>query len=350
MSHRIRVLLADDSPTMLDALAACLADEASIEVVGRARDGMEAVEKAIALRPDVITMDVLMPRLDGLGATAAIMAEAPARILVVASVTEDRQQDLSFRAISAGALEVIPKPGAGTPLPLWGERLAAAVRLMSEVPVVRRRRLPPRGGPQLHGRGGQLDAFGLAASTGGPPALADLLSALPGDLPVPVLVAQHLAPGFTTGLVRWLSEVTPLQVRVAGAGEAARPGVVYLAPDACHLEIDAEGLLVTARGSGAGHCPSGDRLLTSLARAYGARCGGAVLTGMGEDGARGLLEIRRAGGLTFAQDEESSVVFGMPGAARALGAVDQLVSIPTLAAVLCDAALGREVPKPQESP
>src|SRR5207253_3164869 len=218
----IRILVADDSLTMRNALMALLAQEQDLRIIGEARDGVEAVEKARELRPDVITMDVNMPRLDGLGATAAIMAESPARVLMVCAVSEDRQLDLSFRAMAAGALEVISKPGpAQDELHRFGRRVAEAARLMAEVPVVRRSQ---GGHGNLRAGGAGVAAIGLVASTGGPPALSVVLRGLPGDLSAPVLIAQHIAAGFTAGLIRWLSEVAVLKVDVAREGDAAQAG------------------------------------------------------------------------------------------------------------------------------
>jgi two-component system chemotaxis response regulator CheB len=316
---------------MRNALVALLAQEQDLRIVGEARDGVEAVEKARELRPDVITMDVNMPRLDGLGATAAIMAESPARVLMVCAVSEDRQLDLSFRAMAAGALEIISKPGpAQDELHRFGRRVAEAVRLMAEVPVVRRHKSSR--GP-LARAGGGVAAIGLVASTGGPPALSVVLRGLPADLPVPVLIAQHIAAGFTTGLTRWLSEVAALRVQVARDGEAAQAGRAYLPPDGCDLELDDDGRVRTPRSTGL-HCPSANRLLHSLARSLGARAVGVVMTGMGDDGAQGLLAIRHAGGAAFAQDEATSVVFGMPGAARACGAAETLLPLEDIAPML----------------
>jgi two-component system chemotaxis response regulator CheB len=329
----IRILVADDSQTMRNALVALLADEKDLHIVGQAKDGVEAVQKARALRPDVITMDVNMPRLDGLGATAAIMAESPSRVLVVCQLDEERQLDLSFRAMAAGALEVLPKPGPGpNELRRFGRRIAEAVRLMAEVPVVRRYRAG-RGAAGRQPHPGGVGAVGIVASTGGPPALAVVLRSLPRDLSAPVLIAQHIAAGFTPGLVRWLSEVSPLRIRVAQDGTKALAGHGYLAPDHCDLEIDQDSVLSTPR-SNTVHCPSGNRLLLSLARSYGGHAVGVVMTGMGDDGAQGLLAIRQAGGATFAQDEETSVVFGMPHAARACGATDTLVPLDGIGPLL----------------
>lgn len=347
MSRRITVLIADDSASVRAALARLLAEDPNIDVVGQAADGVEAVLLAQTLRPDVITMDVLMPRQDGLEATSEIMSKAPSRILIVSSITDRTQTDLSFKAMSAGALEVLAKPNpSSTENPkVWGRRVAEAVRLMAEVPVVRRVRGPARvlvpRSPEARSRpprippapGSPLDAFAIVASTGGPVALATILGALPAGLPVPIFVAQHMATGFAAGLVRWLSTVTPLSVVTAKSDMVAAPGHVYLPPDAHDLMIDEDGVLQVAL-SATHASPSGDRLLSSVAAAYGARAGGAVLTGMGSDGARGLLELRKAGGATYAQDEESSVVFGMPRAAFEMGAASELVPIGALSSII----------------
>jgi two-component system chemotaxis response regulator CheB len=332
----IRVLVADDSATLRAALCTLLAEDPRLTIVGQAGDGVEAVEKARALRPDVITMDVNMPRLDGLGAIAAIMAEAPSRILVISSVRQHRQMELSFKAMAAGALELIAKPEGGPEeMRRWARGVAESVRLMAEVPVVRRHRagrlarLPPIG------HGAQIDVVALVASTGGPPALATVLGALPRDLPVPVMIAQHIASGFTAGLVRWFSSVCPLQVAIATDGQLALPGHIYLPPDGCDLEMDRDGLLRTPRNSGL-HCPSGNKLLGSLARCRGSRTAGFVLTGMGDDGAQGLLELKRAGGATYAQDQQSSVVFGMPQAAHASGAAQALLPLESIAPAILE--------------
>jgi len=336
--RRIRVLIADDSQTVINALSLLLKDEEDIEVIGRASDGAEAVSLAKALRPDVVTMDVNMPRLDGLGATAAIMAEAPARVLIVSSLTES-QMDLSFRSIEAGALELISKPktSGAEDLRRWGKRVAESIRLMAEVPVITRRRLSSMPASMPQPRVGSVDVFGVAASTGGPPALALLLGALPATLPVPILIAQHITEGFTAGLVRWLAAVSPMKVTIASDRLVPRPGEVYLPPDGHHLEVDPEGVMRCAKAT-TGHCPSGNRLLSSIARAYGSRAAGIVLTGMGDDGAQGLLDIRNAGGQTFAQDANSCVVFGMPQAAYQLQATQMLLPLEAMAPMIRELA------------
>ncbi|RKH54139.1 chemotaxis protein CheB [Corallococcus llansteffanensis] len=332
-TKKIRVLVVDDSPTMANTLTALLTEEPRIEVVGRAADGNRAVQLARLLRPDVITMDLLLPGLDGPAAIGHIMSQAPARILVVSAVAEQRGVDLGFQAMSAGALELIGKPNVtnAEELRKWGRELAHSVCLMAEVPVISRR--PRVSQPQPLPTGARVDVFGLVASTGGPPALAEVLSKLPKDLPVPVLIAQHITVGFTQGMVRWLSQVCELNVTMARDGERLEPGRVYFPLDGHDLLVDSAGLARLQRSHG-GPCPNGDVLLNSLATAYGRRCGGGVLTGMGEDGARGLLSIRIAGGVTFAQDEASSVVYGMPRAAVELKATDGGVPLSSVAELI----------------
>ena len=192
---RIRVLVVDDSPTMANALTALLREDPRIEVIGRAEDGNRAVMLARLLRPDVITMDLLLPGLDGPGAIAQIMADAPARILVVSAVA-DRGADLGFQAIRAGALELIGKPNvsSGEELRKWGRERVSSICLMAEVPVISRRSRTLQPAPQPSTA--RVDIFGIVASTGGPPALSDVLSKLPKDLPVPIVIAQHITVGF----------------------------------------------------------------------------------------------------------------------------------------------------------
>jgi two-component system chemotaxis response regulator CheB len=332
----IRVLIADDAPTLRHALRVLLEEDPEVEVVGEAADGDEAVARARELAPDVITMDVVMPGLDGLRATEEIMAVAPTRIIVVSQLAS-REQSLAFRALAAGALEILPKPqvqGADD-LRRWGLAVREAVRLMREVPVITRHRAAAAGaapaGPVRRPRA--IEAVGLVASTGGPQAVVAILSSLPPRLPATLLVAQHIASGFVDGMRRWFAESTLLDVRIARDGERPDRGCVYLPPPGCNLVWGRAGLLETPPCTQC-TCPSGDDLLLSLAQALGPRAAGVVLSGMGEDGARGLLAVRRAGGLTLAQSAATSVVNGMPGAAHALGAAEALVSPEEAAALL----------------
>ncbi|MFO0669317.1 MAG: chemotaxis-specific protein-glutamate methyltransferase CheB [Polyangiaceae bacterium] len=335
----IRVLIADDSMSMREALKILLAADGDIVVVGEAKDGAEAVSLAVQTAPDVITMDVLMPRLNGLEATQRIMASAPSRILLVCAVGDEGGVDLSFRAMDVGALELIAKPTMQS-LHAWGADLRQSVRLMAEVPVVRRWRSGPATTPSTMPPSFRVGVVGIAASTGGPPALASLLGRLPADFPTPIVIAQHMANGFVAGLHRWLTEVSALPVQIARDGMMLARGAVYLAPDGSDLELQLGGAL-RVLPSASHHTPSGDRLLESLARVYRTRALGVVLTGMGDDGTRGLAAIRAAGGHTIAQDEASSVVFGMPKAAATAGVVDQMVSLSAMPALILD-LVGKE--------
>jgi two-component system chemotaxis response regulator CheB len=340
---------------MRSALSALLGEDPGIEVVGQAKNGIEAIALAKELRPDVITMDVVMPGLSGLEAISKIMEEAPSRILVVCSVSEGREVDISFRAMSSGALEVIAKPAATTELRAWGRKLNTAVKLMAEIPVVTRRRLnqmkaqkhqslglrpPPPPPPVIPADAmkkelsKKVDIWGIVASTGGPPALAVILNALPPDLKVPILIVQHIAPGFSRGLIRYLETVTRLKVVQGADGMIAERGHIYLPPDKHDIEIDEKCRIKVPLNRGVGHCPSGNRLLLSLARVYGPKAGGVVLTGMGDDGTEGLLAIHKATGVTIAQDEASCVVYGMPQAAHNAGAVTHMLPPESIAPLL----------------
>ncbi|MBN1209113.1 MAG: response regulator [Myxococcaceae bacterium] len=332
MNKPIQVLLADDSPTILRMFTGLLAAAPDIRVVGTASDGKEAVSLAQSLRPDVVTLDVRMPRMDGIDATERIMAEAPSRILVISGAMD---AELSFKALQAGALEVMPKPTPGKDggLSNFGAQLINTIRTMAEIPLGPRKPLlgypvPP---PML--RSGRVNAFGLVAATGGPPALAMLLSLLPPSLPYPVFIAQHVSVGFTSGLRQWLSAASPLELELARTGLKPQPGHVYLPPDGHQMQVLLSGELLVEPVHGL-LAAVGDALLTSLARAHGNRAGGAVLTGMGADGAVGLLSIRRAGGITFVQTPDSCVVPSMPETALRMGSSETTLSIEAMASAM----------------
>jgi two-component system chemotaxis response regulator CheB len=332
------VLVCDDSVTMRVALRRTLL-QGGVAVLGEAATGHEAVELAKRLKPDLITMDVMLPDLDGFQATQAILADGPARIVMVSAAGEALQADLSFRALQCGALDLVEKPEAWDPdsLGVWGKALAERLLLLGALPLGRRAPTStPTHRPPLGRR--RVAAFGIAVSTGGPPALAQLLRNLAPGLRYPVLVAQHIAPGFAPGLARWLATQTKLEVRLAEGGETPAPGVVWLAKDRTDLVVADNGRLAAVLNPN-GLCPNGDRLLGSLAAQYGRDCAGAVLTGMGADGARGLLAMKKAGALTFAQDGPSCVVDGMPAEAAALGGTDQRLSLEELGFVMAE--LGR---------
>ncbi len=343
----IRVLVAEDSPTARALLVEMLTSDPGITVVGEARNGLEAVEMAERLRPDLITMDVQMPELDGLEATMRIVGKIPTPIIIVSSQANASEVELSLEATRAGALMVLPKP-EGPLSPRFREQqdqLVAMVKAMSDVKVVRRwgastpakaHRAIGRPAPSRSVERPRLVAIG--ASTGGPAALRDMLSAMPANFGLPILVVQHISKGFVNGLANWLGANTKLQVRVATAAETARPGVVYLAPDDTHLGIREDGRISLSTAAPVGSFrPSASHLFQSIAEAFGGRSIAVILTGMGDDGVAGLRSVHAAGGLVIAQDEGTSVVYGMPREAARAGIVSVVLPLPEIAPRLVEA-------------
>jgi two-component system chemotaxis response regulator CheB len=322
-------------------LRGILEADPGLEVVGQATDGAEAVTLAEQLAPDVITMDVDMPGVDGLEATRRIMAGVPRPIVLISAVfTPDL--DNSFRALEAGAVTLLEKPnGPGSPtFTREAAELVATVKLMAGVKLVRR--TPPRGvdgrpvpiSPSV-GRTDPLQLVAIAASTGGPPAVAQILRSLPTDWSVPVLVVQHIGAGFDVGLVRYLDDCCLLPVALAEHGQEVRRGGIYVSPADQHLGVTAgHRLTVTAGEPVDGYRPSANHLFRSVAAAFGPKAAGVVLTGMGRDGADGLLELRQAGGLAIAQDQATSVVYGMPRQALLQGATDEVLPVEDIARAL----------------
>jgi two-component system, chemotaxis family, protein-glutamate methylesterase/glutaminase len=341
----LRVLVVDDSEVARRLLAEVLGRDGGLQIVGEAASGAEALRLAERLRPDVITMDVQMPGMDGLETTRQIMERHPAPIVVVSGGHDPGDLAHSVRALDAGALAALRKPhGPAHPgFAAEAAELVGTVKLMAEVKVFRRRPAAPPApaaipvaatpAAPIPAHRVPAEVVAVGASTGGPAALATVLRGLPATTPVPILVVQHITPGFDAALATWLDETTPLPVHLAVDGQALRPGEVVIAPAGTHLGLSGAARVELGRGPPVdGHRPSATHLFTSVARVFGPRALGVILTGMGSDGAAGLLELRRAGGTVLAQDEASCVVGGMPGAAVAAGAVDQVVRLGELAA------------------
>ncbi|MEO8563405.1 MAG: chemotaxis-specific protein-glutamate methyltransferase CheB [bacterium] len=345
----IRVVIAEDSATARALLVSLLSAEPDITVVGEARTGVEAVDMAERLHPDLVTMDVHMPEMDGIEATRQIMTRSPRPILVVSSVTSS-DVELSLDATRAGALMVIAKPtGVGSP-GFDGDRrqLVSMVRALAQVKVVRRHGaasvgplLTPAARPaESHSMGATsrlgFDVVAIAASTGGPAALHTILSQLPASFPLPILIVQHIARGFTGGLAHWLAADTALRIKLAELGEPVAAGTVFIAPDDRHLGVrrDVSGglriQLDNAPTIGTFR-PSATYLFRSCAETLREGVLALILTGMGDDGVEGLRHVHRAGGRILAQDESSSVIYGMPREAKLAGVVDQIVSLDSAA-------------------
>lgn len=343
--RKIRVLIVDDSPLIRMVLDSMLEDVADIEVVGQASNGQEAVRLTMRLKPDVVTLDIRMPQMDGLEATRHIMNVRPTPIIVVASSVYASDYNIAFKAIEAGALTVIEKPrglGASDYEAVRAE-LLSSIRLMAGVKLVVFNKpstpMASKIGPMtsmlnaMYTRPIQLIAIG--SSTGGPAVLMRILSSLPGDFSIPIAIAQHITPTFAPGLADWLKTGSKLQVSVAQEGERVTPGKVLLAPSNMHLTINAGGFVNLDQSAPIKSSrPSATRLFESVAKTFGANSVGIILTGMGDDGVDGLVALSQSGAHVIAQDEDSCIVFGMPKAAIERGIVDEVLSPESIAARL----------------
>lgn len=338
MTAPIRVVVAEDSNTVRHLLVSLLAADPAVEVVGEALDGRQALALTHRLRPSVVVMDIRMPVMDGFEATKRIMMEVPTPVVIVTAAAES-EVGLSLQAVELGALALVRKPNGLDGVDVDGRagRLVSLVKALSDVKVIRRHRREEApahcGGPDAGVMPpGHIEVVAVAASTGGPAALHRLLERLPAATDVPLLAVQHIADGFTPGLVSWLESGTRLRVKVAEHGEPLQGGTVYLAPERRHLEVTSRR---TVRHSDAppvgGFRPSATVLFESVACVYGPAVAAVVLTGMGRDGLDGIVRVRKAGGRVLAQDEESSVVFGMPGVVVEAGLADVVGPVDVLA-------------------
>lgn len=334
----IRVLVAEDSRTVRELLVRILTSDPQIEVVGQAATGAEAVELAERLRPNVVTMDIHMPVMDGLEATKEIMTVAPTPIVIVSSSASQKDVELSLHATRAGALLVLRTPD-NPRSPHFGklrDEFLLMVKAMAEVKVVRQWRPERFARASTQPRAQRTPRLiAIAASTGGPAALQQILAALPRDYAVPIAVVQHIADGFANGLADWLHTSCDLRVRVAQHGDMLCGRTVYIAPDNVHLGVASTGHVALCDGPPlGGFRPSATHLFRSAAASYGSALAAVVLSGMGRDGVDGLQAVRAGGGLVLAQDKESCVVFGMPREAIHAGAVDEVLPVQSIAARL----------------
>lgn len=347
----LRVLIVDDSAFMRRAIERLLTAHPGVTVVGQAADGMEAVQKALQLRPDVITMDVEMPRMDGVSAVAEIMQTVPTPIVMVSTLTHEGTAT-AIRALEAGAVECVGKPsGLSADLVNVGEKLFEAVQRASQARLTRRRpaapappvvRLPER--PRLTGSQQPAKyAVVIGSSTGGPPALTQVVPHLPAGLNAAVVVVQHMPPGFTGALARRLDGLSPLPVAEAQEGDVLLPGRVLIAPGDFHLIIGRDRRVRLDRGPTVhGVRPSVDVTLFSAAEVFGSAVSVAILTGMGRDGADGAARVEAAGGQVFAQDEATSVVYGMPRVTVERTKSARQLPIDRIAAALAASVPGRQ--------
>lgn len=336
----IRVLIVEDSPIALTILERILSSSPEIEIVGTAHNGQEGLVLIPMVQPDVICTDFFMPEMNGLEFTTQVMVENPRPILVVsASVQEDDGYRI-FQLLEAGAVDILPKPQAGlndNNLALKQSlinkvKVLAGVKVFKKKPRPQRRHQPIQPTAPLKYLSNTHKIVAIGASTGGPMALQSLLTSLPKEFPLPIVCVQHISQGFLQGLIDWLAGTCKLPIQIALEGETPEPGKIYFPPERQHLTINHRGRFIYSYGQpGDNHCPAVTTLFSSIAQTYGRKAIGILLTGMGRDGADGMKEIAEAGGMTIAQDEATSVVFGMPKEAIDLGAANQVLPIHAIA-------------------
>jgi len=333
----VRVLLVEDS---LPILKQMLSASPEVELVGAARNGKEALELIPQVRPEVICTEFEMPVMDGLGLTKEVMTKEPRAILVIDKPATKEVSHKIFQLLEAGAIDVFPKPNESD-YQAYRKELIKKIKILSGVMVLRKRQVSPAVGslpknvPSADCRQSEFEIIVIGASTGGPQALQHILSQLPADFPIPVICVQHICKGFLYALVDWLASNCPMQVKIAQPGETPKPGTVYFPPENTHLEFDADGrFLASISPLSNGHRPSIDVSFKAASRRFGKAAIAVLLTGMGQDGAKGMQSIAQVGGLTIVQDERSCVVFGMPQRAIELQAASHILPLREIAFML----------------
>ena len=357
---KIRVLIVEDSLTVRKRLVEVLGADPDLEVVGEAEDGKRAIELCQALRPDVITLDMILPVMNGVTVTEYVMAYCPTPILIVSASTNRGELYKTYDALSAGALDVLEKPDGYEPDHVWERTLVSSVKMAARIKVITHirakmgslGRFSSADPTPSAARNGSNPArvIAIGGSTGGPAAMVEILRRLPTGFPVPILLVLHISRPFGSAFAEWLDAQSALPVRYAKDRERmpvfGQPGIIMAPPD-CHLLVQHGTLRLTSDPERNSCRPSVDVLFESLARELGDGTVACLLTGMGRDGAAGLLALRRAGALTLAQDEKSSVVFGMPKEAIHIGAAAQVLpleSIAPLLATLAQPSVSRKAP------
>ncbi len=354
---RHSVLIVDDSQMVREIVGELIDGFAGFSVVGVAKDGEEALRLVHALQPDVVTLDVEMPGIDGLHTLGYIMSETPRPVVMLSGATTRGAIDFTIRAFELGAVEFVRKPaldatqGWSEVAPRLHEALRAAVGANTRVPLLARPTV--RGAPRTIVPHPAECAVVIACSTGGPRALSEIIPSLTSTLDAAVLIAQHMPPGFTAGLARRLDQLSELPVREAQSGEPVLRGHVYVAPGGKHMEVIRDGvgarLLLSEGPTVHGVRPAADPLFMSAVSAFGAQTVGVVLTGMGRDGSAGLKAVREHGGRALVQDRESSAIYGMPAQALAHTAVDAEVTLSAMAPAI-EAAVSRQRTLPRTPP
>jgi len=341
--EKIRVLVVDDSALMRKLISNLLTKDPELEVIATAIDGCFALTKVEQLKPDVVTLDVDMPRMDGLTALAEMVSKYHTPVIMLSSLTT-RGAALTMQALEKGAVDFVCKPAGSARLPEMADELVAKIKAAARTNLqalsqTSQAGIPVKKKPQVAGQGrGQGRVVAIGASSGGPHALRHLLPQIPLDLDAGIVIVQHMPERFTAMLAQWLNEICELEVKEAESGDLALPGRALIAPGSSHMKVrrTALGCEVLLEGGALvnGHKPSVDVLFRSVAEQYAAQATGVLMTGMGSDGAQGLGEIKAAGGDTIAQDKESCAVYGMPRIAAEKGYANKIVPLMEMAAYL----------------
>ncbi len=337
--RKVRTLVVDDSSLIRTILKTSLSQHPEIEVVGAAEDGVQALKKIAALKPDVVTLDVEMPRLNGIGVLERVVGRAPVAFVMVSTLTQAGAR-ITFEALSKGAFDYVAKPKTGgfAGVPAFRQRLqqlvlAAASSRGKRRPVAAAARPAGTAAPALPPNLERGWVVGIGISCGGPPTLTEMLPSFPSDF-VPILITQHMPAQFTASFAKHLDDVCSMDVREAVQGDRPAPGTILVAPGGHHMKLVRQGASLVVRldsgGKVSGHRPSADVMFDSIARSCGPRAVGVIMTGMGGDGAIGLGRMRNAGAWTIAQDEATSLVYGMPKEAVKAEAVDHIVPLPKI--------------------
>jgi two-component system, chemotaxis family, protein-glutamate methylesterase/glutaminase len=353
----LRVLVVDDSLTARKHMVEVLRADPELEVAGEAEDGKRAIELCRTLRPDVITLDMMLPVMSGVAVAEYVMAYFPTPILIVSSSTNRGDLYKTYDALAAGAVDVFEKPTGNDPHGVWERGLISAVKIVARIRVITHIRgklaspwqsSPSSARPETSDGATPKRIIAIGGSTGGPAAIVQILRGLPAGFPIPILLIIHISELFGTAFTEWLDGQSSLRVRYATDGEpvpALGHAGVVMAPPGCHLVVRTGKLRLTCDRERNSCRPSVDVLFESLASQFGRETVACLLTGMGRDGAAGLLALRHAGALTIAQDEASSVIFGMPREAIEMGAVDRILDLnqipAALAAVNCESEARR---------
>jgi two-component system chemotaxis response regulator CheB len=349
----IKVLVVDDSAFMRKALTSILQEDPEIKVIGTARDGVEAIQMIQDLKPDIVTMDVEMPRMDGITALREIMQKCPVPVIMVSSLTTEGAK-VTLEALEVGAVDFIPKNLAELSVNIVKIKgmLIEKIKTIGKRGIIKRRPIAKPAETKIETPKVEIPKVrvtterkvgivSIGTSTGGPKALQEIIPKLPKDFPVPIVIAQHMPPNFTKPFAERLDQLSQLSVKEAEEGETIKPGIVYIAPGRGHMRLKRRGIETLVNISEDKeefiYRPSVDALMLSVADCFPGRSLGVILTGMGNDGAKGCKKIKENGGRIFAQNEESCVVYGMPRAVIEAGIADKVVSLEEMAGEIINA-------------